>query len=445
MIFMMGQAVYYHKEDIFIFLDKEHGFTNTLLKAVHLDIQENLYLSGCKALGLISKFVTAPLWRIIEAPGHILDMNEQYYTLVKFLDRASSDIDFTLKFMNGECTPFENTSIDDNDKISRCLIIPNEEVDVILGPLLQSLFTAIKELLLRMVPEHLPGGKFWNPDESLMEEVSSAKKHNKLPEFVFGQLDHLISYRPNASLLANEAYIMFSFNKTSTWLRELGEDEKNRLLDDSRKEGREIRKEFIARTKSISDERFRLQKLKKQEMERLEASRVQRAECMTNDVCYYGLWQTVDQINEGMDKLSGNDKELRCALQTQLKFRKSVLHQKHSDKQIFNLSKKEPGGKYRKLSVKELKDNLCELVKTALDTGSKSEVSAYDVPLLVNKRILHKFADGQEYPGYVINVVPGFPQWYNVKFDNDDAIYSYNLHEDYKKGDLKLSVSQENA
>ncbi|KAK6168596.1 hypothetical protein SNE40_019795 [Patella caerulea] len=296
-----------------------------------------------------------------------------------------------------------------------------------------------------MVPEHLPGGKFWNPDESLMEEVSSAKKHNKLPEFVFGQLDHLISYRPNASLLANEAYIMFSFNKTSTWLRELGEDEKNRLLDESRKEGREIRKEFIARTKSISDERFRLQKLKKQEMERLEASRVQRAECMTNDVCYYGLWQTVDQINEGMDKLSGNDKELRCALQTQLKFRKSVLHQKHSDKQIFNLSKKEPGGKYRKLSVKELKDNLCELVKTALDTGSKSEVSAYDVPLLVNKRILHKFADGQEYPGYVINVVPGFPQWYNVKFDNDDAIYSYNLHEDYKRGDLKLSVSQENA
>jgi len=39
-------------------------------------------------------------------------------------------------------------------------------------------------------------------------------KHNKLPEFVFGQHDQLLRYRPNATLLTNEAYLMYSHNKT---------------------------------------------------------------------------------------------------------------------------------------------------------------------------------------------------------------------------------------
>lgn len=75
------------------------------------------------------------------------------------------------------------------------------------------------------------------------------------------------------------------------------------------------------------------------ELERLEKDRIRKEEQITNDVCYYGLWQSPEQVDEGMGKIN-NEKELIKALQAQLKFRKNVLKQKHKDSKIFNLSKK---------------------------------------------------------------------------------------------------------
>ena len=51
---------------------------NKLLKAVHSDLQIKSYLCGCRALGLINKFVTGSLWRFLESCIHILDMNKYY-------------------------------------------------------------------------------------------------------------------------------------------------------------------------------------------------------------------------------------------------------------------------------------------------------------------------------------------------------------------------------
>lgn len=58
----------------------------------------------------------------------------------------------------------------------------------------------------------------------------------------------------------------------------------------------------------------------------------------------------------------------------------------------------------------------------------------------MNKKIEHKFSDGVVYKGNVISVVPGFPHWYNVQYENDSAVYAYNLFEDYKNGDLKIII-----
>lgn len=40
----------------------------------------------------------------------------------------------------------------------------------------------------------------------------------------------------------------------------------------------------------------------------------------------------------------------------------------------------------------------------------------------------------------MISVVPGFDEWYNVKYENDSDIYAYNLQEKYRAGDLKIVV-----
>lgn len=81
---------------------------------------------------------------------------------------------------------------------------------------------------------------------------------------------------------------------------------------------------------------------------------------------------------------------------------------------------------------------MLELIKSTLicETTEKEVVG---IPLLVGKTVDHKFRD-QTYRGKVISVVPGFPMWYNIQYEGDQAIYAYNLHVDYLKGDLQIVV-----
>ena len=59
-------------------------------------------------------------------------------------------------FMTGQKTPFQ-TAINASDKEMSAITEPSK-VDEIVLPLLQNIFSASKQLLERMIPEHLPGG-----------------------------------------------------------------------------------------------------------------------------------------------------------------------------------------------------------------------------------------------------------------------------------------------
>jgi len=39
-----------------------------------------------------------------------------------------------------------------------------------------------------------------------------------------------------------------------------------------------------------------------------------------------------------------------------------------------------------------------------------------------------------------LSQVPGFREWYNFKYSNDAAIYTYKLLQDYEAGDLMIKV-----
>ena len=119
-------------------------------------------------------------------------------------------------FLNGENIPFD--VVNDDDPVLQKLLMPCEEIDKICVPMTESVALALCELFKRMVSEHIPGGKYHSLGEKQKKEMLSAKKHNKLPEFIFGQLDHLMHNRPNATALVNEAFIMYNHNKTREWL-----------------------------------------------------------------------------------------------------------------------------------------------------------------------------------------------------------------------------------
>ena len=50
-----------------------------------MQVQE--LVAGCRALGIINKIITGPLWRVLESPDvNILEMNTYFNTLVTKLD-----------------------------------------------------------------------------------------------------------------------------------------------------------------------------------------------------------------------------------------------------------------------------------------------------------------------------------------------------------------------
>lgn len=118
---------------------------------------------------------------------------------------------------------------------------------------------------------------------------------------------------------------------------------------------------------------------------------MKKAEDMTNDICFFGVWQSEKQVDEGVSRLK-DDKEIVKAMQAQLKFRKKFLKQKPRNKKLFNFSTKSDGGKYKKLTIPELRTNLLELIKSTL-IGETTENEVVGIPLLVGKTVDQKFTD----------------------------------------------------
>lgn len=176
-LFILGQITYHHRHNIADFLENVHGCTNRLLTSVMTDIKVPIFTAGCRVLGIISKFVTAPLWRVIESESHIMEMSEVYAKLHDFLQKASID---SIEVMKGNLLPFSNTNTGDDE-----LLQSDMDLDGITVQILQCLFQAMLHFLKRQTSDHLTGGKYSMATANVWEEKRSTMKHNKLPEVFF--------------------------------------------------------------------------------------------------------------------------------------------------------------------------------------------------------------------------------------------------------------------
>ena len=78
--FYDAAVVYYLRSHMVNFIETVHGGqANHLLQSVLADLKEPTYLSGCRALGLIDKLVSGPLWRKLqESDISVLKMGNLY-------------------------------------------------------------------------------------------------------------------------------------------------------------------------------------------------------------------------------------------------------------------------------------------------------------------------------------------------------------------------------
>ena len=95
-LFHNAAGLYYLLNDLLVFLSR-HQKDNKLFTAINQDIQVPSFQAGCRALGLVSKLVSGPLWRELEKDGHVLDMVPKYQHMfekfqVRFIYKCINEI-----------------------------------------------------------------------------------------------------------------------------------------------------------------------------------------------------------------------------------------------------------------------------------------------------------------------------------------------------------------
>ena len=432
-LFYDAGAVYYISTLIKKFFTEVWQTPNQLLRAVLADVQVLEYVAGCKALGLVNKIVTGPLWRVLECQETtILSMNEKFTRLKNCLEQWSEDANTVL---SGEALLYSDFP-PTKDCIFESLVAPSV-YDATAQEILEVLFNAFSSLISRLVADHLPDGKYHNPSAVLTAEVKSVPTTNAISERDFAKLDRFLREKPNASTLSLEAMIMFTNNKTAAWLSAKTSKEREELMKKARSLSPEFKQLYNIRRQKLLEERAKLLRAKRLQLERLQAKKVKEKEELVQGILRCGLWQSKQKIEEGLAKLK-TKKEKVAALKLQLDFRKKVLEQKHIDKTLFFLTKNK-----RQLTIVEISENLCQLLDcTARSILEGSDAIVKNCESLIGKQIYHKWkdVDGEEkwYKGQVLGLVPGTSEWYNVQYDGENEILSLNLLVDIDKGDLEI-------
>ncbi|XP_041373812.1 uncharacterized protein LOC121386856 [Gigantopelta aegis] len=204
--------------------------------------------------------------------------------------------------------------------------------------ILQLVFPAWALYLQKAVKAHLPGGEHDNPSEEKRAKTTSVPKYNKFSEAFFRILHNLTTQRPNASILANEAYIVFSLNRTLQWICDKMLQERNKLVKRARKLSRRLQQRFKMRKEEIRRKRIEAMNRAREVIARNRQRQLKEKEQLTNDIVFYGLWQSEEEVHTNAKSFK-TKKEWQKAFAAQLKFRKFVLKQEHEDKTVFNLSK----------------------------------------------------------------------------------------------------------
>ena len=431
-VFYDAGALYYISEQVVRFFNEVWHTPNQLLKAVHSDIRVPELLAGCRALGLINKVITGPLWRVLESDNvTILEMNTYFDVLITKLDAWAQDAS---RLLQGDAELYADYPPTKDEICYR--LIASTDHDATAQELLEVLCNAFSALLSRLVQDHLPGGAHCNPSAELINETKSVSKTNVVSERDFGKLDRLLREKPNATTLSLEAMILFSNNKTMNWLTSKSPEEVQHLLQTARKIAPEFRRLFKERKQNILEARIRALHEKQHALEAARIKQLRLKENHTKDIVQYGLWQSKEDIAEGVAKERSKTAKL-SALKVQFNFRKRVLDQRsYRHKELFLFSK---GG--QQYTVKELMDNLAKLINEE-EEETVSGLANEGRESLVGKTIKHRWQDEsgveQWYFGEVMSKVAGTNEWYNVRYEGEDDVLTLNLREDIDLGDLEV-------
>ena len=179
-VFYSAGGVYFLRHHLLNYLENVCHTRNKLLQAVHRDLKHPLYLTGCRALGIVSKCITAPLWRILESPLPLSKLGNEYQRMYRCFLKWSHDASTLLT---------EGLENIDKDDVYRELSASGESQDLLLQ-LLQMICSSFITVSDRLLGDHLEGGIYSEVSaQELDSETGCVPKTNARSERDFAVLD----------------------------------------------------------------------------------------------------------------------------------------------------------------------------------------------------------------------------------------------------------------
>lgn len=439
-LFYDAAGVYYLHSHMISYIETVHGNqANRLIQAVHNDLKNPGYIAGCRALGLIDKVITGPLWRkLTESSISVLHMSDVYCEMKCKFDVWKKD---ATRLTKGE-EFLDSAGKVHKDEVWKALVESNDS-DTMTTELLQVLFGAFSITTQRMLLDHLPGGQYHCvKSKGCIEEVDSVPTTNVAPERDFAVFDRLLREKPNATSMAIESMILFSHNKTSKWLDQKTYSGREKLIHTARTIAPVIREGYRDRKKKVEERQAEMLMKRQQERARIQRKKQQEKEKLTKDIdAIGGLWMNSDDVRMGLGKIDKNTAKVK-ALKVQLNFRQKVLQQNCTDKSLFKFSQNR-----KQFTIGQLTSNLLKLLEDSSTTSTCETIPStqeilLNPQLLVGKKIKQRFVEDGKlvwYEGTVLQLLE--TEEFEVKYDDDDDVYCFSLLDDIKNGDLLISLS----
>ena len=228
----------------------------------------------------------------------------------------------------------------------------NDKPDFVIGP-----YCDDSGIVEKQLADHLPGGKFFNPTQELRTEMTTTPLDNLCAERLFASLDRLQKRMPNANTLSMEGIILWTQNKTRTYLENLPNEEKSLLMEQARQRAPAILQGYRARKEQIKVHYRNMQVQQEKDKNR----RLLRAAEIRDDIVEAvmaegGPCKTEKDLSDRMSKLDPS--QHRGFLLNQIKYYKSVHQFPGLDKSLFCQQ-----SKGKKLSVQSLHDNLLNIIR----------------------------------------------------------------------------------
>jgi len=437
-VFHDGAGVYYLHKHLQSFFSSIYGTPNRLLQTVFDNIQVPQYLAGCKALGIINKYISGPLWRKLESKISITEMSRAYQDMYdKFKEWANDSSDL----LTGNDLLFPDIPLK-GDVLTE-LLSPSP-YDDLATECLQIMFKSFVSLMERLLQDHLDGGKFSESSSELSENTRSVPCTNTISERDFAQLDRFLRMKPNATTLALEGVILYANNKTSQWLSEKSREEREKIISAAKRIAPKHKALFKERREQIKQYRAQQLREKAAEIERKRRREEQEREELLAKIDQLGYWRSVSTVNSKLRQFHYISQK-KEALKAQIKYRKIILQQT-ADSSLFKFSEN------RKVhSIEKLSSNLCELIKLSASNCSgeymeerlsKRHRTALDPADFVGKVIDHRFKepDGSLswYRGIIEKQIGGRNSWtFEIGYDCGDK-EEYNIEVDYSEGDVVI-------